>query len=293
MASQRPTQYDTVQLGVRLEHLRRQLMLVPEAVILTVLLAFYALFGAPPALALPGLLCVSWFGTRLGLLIAARQAYMEANYVRAERLAGLAHRLYAYSADVYALRGLIAQGRNRSTEAVAALKKAIVLYPQQARLHALLSGALLEDGQAQAAYAAATEALLRDSGCAAAHLHLASAEQALGANLDVVERRLRAGLNGELSAADEVALSCALATTLINAGRVHEAQFALRGVDALLTNSATPQRAEFHYYLGELHRQLGDLEAARAHYNASETLDPNGRYAAAAWRAARTGSATR
>jgi tetratricopeptide (TPR) repeat protein len=288
MASHGQDQHDTIPAGVQLEHLRRQLMLVPEAVVLTALLALYAVTGAPPALALPGLLCVAWFGARLGLLLAARQAYFKANYIRAEHLASVAHRLYMYSADVYALRGLIAQGRNRSEEAVEALRKAVALYPQQARLHALLSGALLEDGQPHAANEAAREALLRDSNCAAAHLHLANAEHMLGAPPETVERHLRTGLSSELSPADEVALSCALATTLINAGRAHEAQFALRGIDELVANSATPQRAEFHFYLGELHRQLGDLEAARAHYNASETLDPNGRYAAAAWRAART-----
>jgi uncharacterized protein HemY len=62
----------------------------------------------------------------------------------------------------------------------------------------------------------------------------------------------------------------------------------LAPVERLLERCPTPQRAGLHFYLGELLRLSGDVEAARGHFRASEALDPHGRHAAAAWRAARS-----
>lgn len=268
--------------------LGRQLLLVPEAVLLAALLCLHGAFGSSPLLALLGLLITLFFGARMALLAMGRRAAAAADYERALRLAGAAELLYPASADVHALRGAIHLARGEVAAAAAALARAVALFPLQAELHAAMSAALLEDGHPQAARASAQAALALDPRLAAAYLHLAGAEELLGAAPEQVEARLRAGLDLSAPPADEAALRCALAALLIGQGRGAEAQLALAGAEGLLAASPASQRAGLHFYLGELLRLSGDLDGARGHFSASEAIDPNGRYAAAAWRAARS-----
>lgn len=274
--------------SAQLGWLGRQLLLVPEAVLLLALLCLHSALGAPPLLALLGLALIVYFAVRTALIMLGRRAVETADYERAERFAQSAIWLYPFSADAHALMGSLHLARGAAGPAAAALRRAVAFYPLQAQLHTALSAALLEDGRAQEAYDEARQALALDPRNAAALLHLASAAQQLGAPEETIEAQLRAGLVLPAAPADEAALRCSLAALLLGQGRASEAQLALAGTERLLARCPAPQRAGLHFYLGELLRLSGEPEAARGHFSASETLDPHGRYAAAAWRAARS-----
>jgi len=265
----------------------RQLLLVPEALFLLLLLCRHMGSGIPPVTTLPALGLIGWFVARFVLICLARRALDQARYPRAAWLIRVAFRLYPYSADARALQGTIALAQGDAEAAVAELRQAIMLYPGHAMLHATRSGALLEAGQTVEACREAMHALALDPNCAPAYLHLANAGQALTVPADLIEAHLRRGLQAAPAPIDEAALRCTLAALLLDEERPVEAQLALVGVEALLLHGSVPQQAGLHYYLGELRRAIGDSDAARGHFSASETLDPHGRYAAAAWRAAR------
>lgn len=265
----------------------RQLLLVPEAVLLLALLCWYAGHGTSPLHIVAGLGLVCWFSCRYALIVLARRALDRAHYPRAVRLARLALWLYPYSADVRALRGNIALAQGHAAVAETELCQAIAFYPGYAILHATRSGALLEAGEPLDACWEAMRALALDTNCAPAYLHLANAELALGAPLDLIEAQLRRGLQAHPAPADEAALRCTLAALLLDTHRQPEALLTLAGIETLIQQCSTFQQAGLHYYLGELRRGIGEDEVARNHFSLSETLDPHGRYAAAAWRAAR------
>jgi tetratricopeptide (TPR) repeat protein len=265
----------------------RQLLLVPEALFLLLLLCRHMDSGIPPVTTLPALGLIGWFVTRFVLICLARRALDQARYPRAAWLIRVAFWLYPYSADARALQGTIALAQGDAEAAVAELRQAIMLYPGHAMLHATRSGALLEAGQTVEACREAMHALALDPNCAPAYLHLAHAGQALAVPADLIEAHLRRGLQAAPAPIDEAALRCTLAALLLDVERPVEAQLALVGIEVLLLHGSVPQRAGLHYYLGELRRAIGDSDAARRHFSASETLDPHGRYAAAAWRAAR------
>lgn len=274
--------------AAQLAWLGRQLLLVPEAVLLLALLCLHSALGAPPLLALCGLLLTAYFGARTALLALARRALRAASYARAARLARLARWLYPASADAQALCGSVLLARGDAAAATEAFRQAVAFYPLQADLRTALSAALLDAGNPLAARDEALRALAISPRCAAAFLQLAGAEEQLAGPPELVERHLRAGLAVATAPADEAALRCALAALLLEQGRATEAQLALVGAERLLARCPAPQRASLHFYLGELLRLNGDVEAARSHFRASETTDPHGRFAAAAWRAARS-----
>lgn len=265
-----------------------QLLLVPEALLLAVLLGFHFVLDAPLLTALFGVVTIGWFLVRSGLIEAARWALDKANYDHATHLIRWGLRLYPYSADAQAIWGMVCIAQDHIKEAEVALRRAIYLYPGCATLHVALSGIFLEAEQPEAAHREATRALKLDPEQASAYLHLAYAEQQIGASHDTVETLLRRGLRCEPVPADEAALRCTLAALLIVQDRPSEAQLALAGVEVLLARCPAPQQAGLHYYLGEVRRAIGDAETAHSHFSASEILDPHGRYAADAWRAARS-----
>lgn len=290
MASQ--TQLPTATPGAwpadRLAWVGRQLLLVPEAALLLALLCLHTALGPSPALTAVGLGLVLWFIARITLLYTARRAVESASYERAEHLARWALRLYPLSADAHAILGTIFLARGNAAGAGESFASAVRYYPFEAGLYAALSAALLENGRLHEAVAAAGTALRLNPSCAPAYLHQASAEDLLDASPDLVERHLRAGLSQPASPADEAALSCALARTLLRKGSQAEARLALARAEGLLPASPAAQRASLHFQIGEVMRLAGDQEAARAHFGASESLDPHGPHAAAAWRAARS-----
>lgn len=265
----------------------RQLLLVPEAVLLLAALCLHSVLGAPPLLALVGLLVTLYFVVRAALIALGRRALAAADYGRAARLAAAALRMYGGSADAQALAGAIHLARGEAQLGAAAFRRAVDCYPIQAELYTALSAALLDADRPAEAREVARHALSIDPRSAAALLHLAGAEDQLGAAPEAVEALLRAGLAFGAAPGEEAGLRCALAALLLRAGRGSEAQLLMVGVEPLLAACPAPQRAGIHFHLGELLRSSGDLETARTHFRASETLDPHGRHAAAAWRAAR------
>lgn len=288
MSSHNPEPVPAPWLAAQLAVIGRQLLLVPEAVLLLAVICLHSAMGSPPALALLGLVIILCFVVRMSLLFAARRAVEKANYSRAEQLALIALWLYPYSADAHAIKGTVQLATGCPADAARALRRAVDCYPFQSSLYTALSAALLEDGQPEEAQLAARQALALDPANASAYLHLAGATELLGANTNDIERQLRLGLDQPAPPADEAALRCALAALLVRAGRPGEAQLVLSGAERLLERCPAPQRAGLHFYLGELLRLSGDNDAARTHFSASESLDPHGRYAAAAWRAARS-----
>jgi tetratricopeptide (TPR) repeat protein len=275
-------------LAAQVSTLGRYALLVPEAPMLLLLLLLHPLTGFSPVTALFGFLLVLYFVVRTTLLAMARQRITNAQYASAERLLGIVLRLHPYSADAHTQQGMLDLARGNSAEAISALRQANTLFPAHGHLQSLLSGALLEEGCASEAFAAAQHAIELEPHNASAYLHLASAEQVLGSPPEVAERHLRTGLQQCEDALDEAALRCALAALLMQHRRFAEAQLALAGMPSLLERCPPAQRAGLHFHLGELYRQIGEQEVARGHYNASEAIDPNGRYAAAAWRGARS-----
>jgi tetratricopeptide (TPR) repeat protein len=266
---------------------RHYALLVPEAPLLLLLLILHPLAGFSPVIALFGFLLVLYFAIRTALLALARQHIANARYSAAERLLSIVLKLHPYSADAHTQQGMLSLARGHSAEAINALRRANSLFPAHGHLQSLLSGALLEEGCATEAFAAAQQAVELEPKNATAYLHLASAEQALGSPLEVAERHLRIGLEQCEDALDEAALRCALAALLMQQKRFNEAKLLLVGMPSLLERCPPTQRAGLHFHLGELYRQIGEQEIARGHFNASETIDPHGRYAAAAWRGAR------
>ncbi|MBX0327796.1 tetratricopeptide repeat protein [Oscillochloris sp. ZM17-4] len=274
--------------ATRLSWIGRQLLLVPEAVLLLTLLCLHATLGPSPALVALGMGMVLWFATRVGLLYAAKRSVDSGRYGRAEVMAKIAGRLYPLSADAHALLGTVYLRQGDPGASALALTRAVRYYPFQAELHAALSAALLAGGRAHDALMSATTALMIDPGCAPAYLSQASAEDLLDAPPELIERHLRAGLEQRAAPADEAALRCALAHVLVRRGDADEARRALASAERLLPKSQLAQRAELHYQIGEILRIIGDSDAARAHFRASESLDPDGPCAADAWRAARS-----
>ena len=266
----------------------RQMLLVPEGVLLAGLLGLHTLVGGGVALALAGVGLVVVFLMRSGLLLGARHALRCSHYARAERLLSLALRLHPWSADGLALRGVLHLALARPERAEADLRRALALFPGRAALHDALGSALLDQGRFVEARWECLHALKLGPASAQVYLHLAQIEQRLGVPATDVERHLRDGLGVCECPADEGALRCALAMLLLEGGREGEARLAIAGVEALATRCAPIERAALFFHLAEVERGGGDLDAARGHFRASEELDPHGRHAAAAWRAART-----
>jgi tetratricopeptide (TPR) repeat protein len=264
-----------------------QLLLVPEAVFLTLLLGLHTTAVPATLTLLVGTTIIAWFVVRLSLLLAARRAIAGAAYIRAERLARFAHRMHPGSADGLALLGSIALARGQIDPAIDYLRRASKWMPNHADYQALLSAALLETGALIEAREVALKALQVSPGCAPAHLSLAQADQMLGRPPALVEQHLRIGLACTDVAAETAALYCALASHQFAADMPDAAEASLARIEQILPACPFSQRAALHYYIAELLRDQGYTERARNHYQASEQLDPHGRYAADAWRSAR------
>lgn len=271
-----------------LSRISRQLRLVPEAGLLVVLLILHLLLGAPLLVALLGMLVAGWFLSRSLLLGMAQHALDMANYEQAVQYVNYASRLYPFSADSATLRGNIEMARNHLPEAEAAWRRALLYDPERAAVYAALSSVLLETDRAAEARIAAEQALQLDGNYAAAYLHLANALLALDTDVATAERALRSGIDMASSTVDMISLRCALAYVLLESERYAEARLAIQGNAELVQRCPLSQQAGLYYHLGAIERAFGEIEAARNYFQASEHLDPRGRYAAAAWRASRS-----
>ncbi|NWG20274.1 MAG: hypothetical protein HXY39_08080 [Chloroflexi bacterium] len=227
------------------------LLLAPEAPFIAMLLALDSVAHSPISVLATSLLTIS-FITRMAALRLAQLALHHARWRAAEALATVALALHPWSPDALALRGAIALAMGNITESVAALRRAAHLAPQRPAIGAALSGALLELGHADEAEVIARQALELDAANAAACLHLAQAQAAMGCAPEIVEEQLRAGLARRPEPDAEVALHCALARHLAGQGRLAEAALALSAARAHLPRCSAVQQASLNQRLAEL-----------------------------------------
>lgn len=262
-------------------------LLVPETPLIVALLGFWVVLGEMPLIGVLVILLILGFLVRIIALHLARAALERGAFRRADALLQVAQVLYPWSADVLALQGVLALNHGLPDEAVLRLRRAVRLLPGQPSFQVALSAALLELGCPVEAAEVAREALALDDRCAAAHLHLASAERLIGTSSETIEERLRAGLLVATTPTSEATLRCALADHLMREQRVAEATLALHSAEALLSRCSLTTQVALRFRMGELLATQGQIERAREHFRGVEALDPQGRFAAAAWRAAR------
>lgn len=261
------------------------LLLAPEAALIAALLCVYWGMGQPAPIGLAIMLAIISFIARLIALVGARAALGLGRSDVAEALVRSALMLYPWSADALALYGVIALGNDQADRAEIALRHALALLPDRANVHAALSGALLDLGRPVEAADAARAALALAPDCAIAHLYLAEAEGARGAPAQDIEELLRSGLQCASTPDSEAALRCALGAHLLAEHRIAEATLTLHGAEALVPRCAAPRQIALRVRLGELMIAQGQIEGAREQFRSVAALDPNGRYAGAAWRA--------
>ena len=265
-----------------LEHIKQQLMLVPEAPVLLALLLIGWAYSFPPAIGVLAALTVAIFVLRLLLLTLAQQQLGQGNYRQADSLTRAALRIYPLSVDALSLhaKGLLLRGKD--VEAEALLRRAAELAPDSEAVQGALAGALLlqgdfAGGREHASYA---RRLAGGSPYAAQPLawlalHVdddpAHAQRILGeAEID----RLPATLAGPLLVL--------LAEAQLARGATQPAMETIRRLDAMIVACPVPQQAELCYHLGRLHALAGG--DGRRHFRHSIELDPHGRYAHTAWR---------
>jgi len=236
----------------RLTHM---LLIAPEGAIIAILLVINAI--APSIWIGAGMtLLVVTFISRIAALYLTSRALIHARWDTADTLATVACALHPWSPDALALRGAIALTRGDGATAVRLLQRAQRLAPNRSAIAAALSGALLEQGDAQAAEIAARQALELDPTSAAARLYLAQALTTAGARADLVEDQLRAGLAHQPEPDAEVSLRCALAHHLMQEGRLAEAALALSAARAVLPHCSVAQRAIVDQRIAEIDRAL-------------------------------------
>ena len=268
-----------------LRWIRHALLLAPEAAVIAALLCAYWGMDQPAPIGLAIMVAIICFIARWLALVAARAALDLGQTDVAEALVRSALAIYPRSPDGLALSGVIALANDQPSQAEAALRRAIALLPGQANVYAALSGALLDLGRPVEAADAARTALALALDCAIAHLYLAEAERACGAPAQEIEERLRAGLQYAGAPDSEAALRCALGAHLLAEHRIAEATLTLHGAEALVARCAAPRQIALRVRLGELLIAQGQIERAREQFRSIAALDPNGRYAGAAWRA--------
>lgn len=265
----------------------RWLLLIPEAALLIVMLALYLALDNAPIVGLAATGLVVLFLIRTLALHLGRIAIEAGHYRDANALLRVAMWLYPWSADAQALRGVFELACGDASAAEISLKRAIEFMPGQAGFYTALSSAQLDLGRPQEALRSAQQALRINEHDAQPYLYLAEAEQACGATDQVVEEWLREGLTLAQQPELAAALQCALAGHLLNTRRFAEASLMLNAAEALVMRCATLRQAELRYHLGALFIAQGQAERGREHFQGVEKIDPHGRHAAAAWRAAR------
>ncbi len=267
-----------------IERIKHHLLLVPEAPVLFVLLMIAWAYDFPPAIAGLAVLVVTFFVVRLFCLASAAQELSLARYEQADRLARTTLRLHPWSADALALRGntQLLQGNDEVAETL--LRDAVRLAPDHAANHAALATVLLARGDYAAGREHATRALRLDAGSLYAVQQLAW----LALHHEHDPRKARRIVDTIDLNAHPAAVGASLlvlrSEAQIMEGDLDEARETVCAVEAALPHCPHPQQAELCFHLGRLHALLGD--DGGPHFRRSVRLDPRGRWAHAAWRAA-------
>lgn len=260
-----------------------QLLAIPEATPLLALLVIGWAFGFPMLVCVLIVLVVAAFVVRLALLSMASRQLGRGAYQQADRWASAALRLNPWSADTLRLRaeGFALRGDDAAAEPL--LRRAVTLAPHQPVVQATLAATLMAQGQ----FAEAHTLIEQQEGDVTSPsvvqqmawytLHI---EQRPGAARALIE-----GVQPTLLAASLAgSLLVTRAEAEIAMGEHLVAQQTLHAIVQRLRDCPRPQQAELHYHLGRLFGDVGG--DAHIHYRASVALDPQGRYAHAAWRGA-------
>jgi tetratricopeptide (TPR) repeat protein len=266
------------------ERVKQHLLLVPEAPVLFILLMIAWGYNFPPVVGGLAALVVVLFVVRLFCLASAVQELGLARYEQADRLAQTALRLHPWSPDALTLRGntQLLQGNDEAAEAL--LRDAVRWAPEHAANHAALATVLLARGDYAAGREHATRALRLDSASPYAVQQLAW----LALHREHDPRKTRRIVDTiELSAhppAVGTSLLVLRGEAQIMEGDLEEARATICALEAALPHCPRPQQAELCFHVGRLQTLLGD--DGGAYFRRSVRLDPRGRWAHAAWRAA-------
>lgn len=264
--------------------LRQQVLLVPEAGILLGLLVLAWALHFPPLLGLLGLLTMLLFGLRLGLMALGERQIAQGDYARADWLIRTALRLNPWSADALVLRaqGLTHQGQDEAAERL--LRRAAALYPDDSALQSALASTLLAQGRIAEGWQVArqdgvaqirTPQIVQQRAWLALHVEGDAAKARaliIDAEPDLLAPRIGLPLLATLGEAQIVL------------GARDEALRTLTTIEQKLPACPQPQQAELLYHLGRMYDALG--KESGSYFRRSVELDPDGRYAQAAWRSA-------
>jgi tetratricopeptide (TPR) repeat protein len=160
---------------------------------------------------------------------------------------------------------LLAQAlRAQGKDAVAALRQAAALQPDNAQAYTNLGNALQDAGELEEALRAQRRALSLNPGYAEAHNNMGSVLTALGRSAEAVESFLRAAT-----------LAPGFALAHVNLGNVLKAQGLLaEAVESYVQALSLEPRAELCRQVAELLRELGRLEESATAYRRGLELEP-------------------
>lgn len=261
-----------------------QVLLIPEACVLLVLLLLAWTLNFPPIVSLLALVTVFLFGVRLGLMAVAEHALERGRYRRADALTSAALRLNPWSADALVLRAQGLSHRGADEEAEHVLRRAAHLYPHDRAVQSALAASLLAQGRVTEGWQIArssdptmaqTPQIAQQLAWFALHVE----ENAAKARTTVLRTEPE-----HLLPVIGLPLLVTLAEAEIVLGAQVEAQQHLIVIERELPACPQPQQAELLYHLGRLHTVLGENGAA--YFRRSVEIDPQGRYAQTAWRSA-------
>lgn len=265
--------------------LGRQVLLIPETVLLPLVFAAYLLSNQLLFLAVVGEVLIAAFGLRTTLLWAAGRAWASGQYGRAARCVSWSLRLYPWSADGVALLAAIRLAQGQPEQAATLFKHAIRLFPGYALLHVGLSQALSASRTWNEARYAALAALQLDDGCAAAHAQMAYIVLQLCESANIALQWIESGLAAAPPLPVQAALYLVRADAALRIEQRRMAQVASDQATLTLLDCPTPTQAELLFSLGVVQRRMGDREAASHNFERIAQLDPEGRWVNAAWRA--------
>ncbi len=265
-------------------YIAQRVLLIPEAGVLLGLVLLGWKFSFPPLIGFLAILTVAAFALRLGLLSLAEQQLARGAYAQADRLVRAALRLNPWSADALVLRaqGLSQRGEDEAAEQV--LRRAACLYPHDHMLQSALAASVVAQGRLSEGWQ-----LVSTDQEATTDSPLVLQQLAWFA-LHVEDNPARARTLILRSAPDRLPppVALPLLTTLAGAhialGAQVNAREVLKTIEFRLGECAQPQQAELLYHLGRLYQILDDNGAV--YYRRCVELDPDGRYAQAAWRSA-------
>jgi tetratricopeptide (TPR) repeat protein len=262
----------------------QQAMLVPEASILLGLLLIAWAFNFPPLIGFLAIVTAFVFGLRLGLMALAEQQLAHGSYSRADRLVQAALRLNPWSVDALVLRaqGLAQQGEDEAAEQF--LRRAAQLDPNDHMIQSTLASVVFAQGR----ITEGSQIVRVENGDGAQVPQLVQQRAWLALHVEKDAAKARSIILSADPARFSPRVALPLLITLAEAHIVLDARDAaaavIQTIEADLVTCPRSQQAELLYHLGRLYAALG--EQSGLYFRRCVELDPDGRYAQAAWRSA-------